>query len=61
MTAGRMMDFPLTLTHLLERARRYFPRTEIVSRLPDGKLHRQTWSDTYDRSASSPTRSPVSG
>ena len=50
MAAGRMMDFPLTLTHLLERARLYFPRTEIVSRGPDGKLHRQTWSDTYDRS-----------
>jgi fatty-acyl-CoA synthase len=50
MTPGRMMDFPLTLTHLLDRARRYFPRTEIVSRAPDGKLHRQTWSDTYDRS-----------
>jgi fatty-acyl-CoA synthase len=50
MTPGRMMDFPLTLTHLLDRARRYFPRTEIVSRGPDGKLHRQTWSDTYDRS-----------
>jgi fatty-acyl-CoA synthase len=50
MNPGRMMDFPLTLTHLLEHARRYFPRTEIVSRGPDGKLHRQTWSDTYDRS-----------
>jgi fatty-acyl-CoA synthase len=50
MTPGRMMDFPLTLTHLLDRARRYFGSTEIVSRGPDGKLHRQTWSDTYDRS-----------
>lgn len=50
MTPGRMMDFPLTLTHLLDRARRYFPSTEIVSRGPDGKLQRQTWSDTYDRS-----------
>jgi fatty-acyl-CoA synthase len=44
-----MMDFPLTLTHLLERARRHFPRTEIVSRGPDGALHRQTWADTYAR------------
>ena len=49
MTSGRMMDFPLTLTYLLERARRYFPRTEIVSRRPDGTLHRQTWADTYAR------------
>jgi fatty-acyl-CoA synthase len=50
MTPGRMMDFPLTLTHLLDRARRFFPNTEIVSRQPDGKLHRQTWRDTYERS-----------
>jgi len=49
MNPGRMMDYPLTLTHLLERARRYFPRTEIVSRYPDGWLHRQTWADTYAR------------
>ena len=35
-----MMDYPLTLAHLLERAGRYFPRTEIVSRLPDRSLHR---------------------
>jgi fatty-acyl-CoA synthase len=45
-----MMDFPLTLTHLLERARRYFPKIEIVSRTPDGTLHRCTWGDVYARS-----------
>jgi fatty-acyl-CoA synthase len=49
MLAGRMMDFPLTLTHLLERGRRYFPRTEIVSRLPDGSLHRYTYTELYAR------------
>src|SRR5271165_1508603 len=49
MTPGRMMDFPLTLTHLLERARRHFPRTEVVSRGPDGALHRQTWADAHAR------------
>ena len=27
---GRMMHFPLTLGHLLERARTYFPDREIV-------------------------------
>ena len=46
---GRMMDFPLTLTHLLERARTFFPKSEIVSRLPDGKLHRYTFADLYAR------------
>jgi fatty-acyl-CoA synthase len=50
MTPGRMMDFPLTLTHLLERAHQYFPRVEVVSRTCDGQLHRQTWGDVYRRS-----------
>jgi len=50
MTPGRMMDFPLTLTHLLERARRYFPKTEIVSRAADGTLYRHSWADIYARS-----------
>ncbi len=49
MTPGRMMNFPLTLTHLLDRARRYFGKTEIVSRQANGSLHRQTWADTYAR------------
>ncbi|MGH7270970.1 MAG: long-chain fatty acid--CoA ligase, partial [Polyangiaceae bacterium] len=49
MALGRMMDYPLTLTHLLNRARLYFPRTEVVSRRQDGSLHRQTWLDTYAR------------
>ncbi len=45
-----MMDYPLTLVHLLERAGRYFPTTEIVSRLPDRSLHRYTYGDFYSRS-----------
>jgi fatty-acyl-CoA synthase len=48
---GRMMDFPLTLTHLLERARRFFPKTEVVSRAPDGSIHRHTWGQVYERTA----------
>ncbi|MFP2924869.1 long-chain fatty acid--CoA ligase [Pyxidicoccus sp. 3LG] len=49
MLAGRMMDFPLTLTHFLERARTYYPRSEIVSRNPDKSLHRYTFADFYKR------------
>jgi fatty-acyl-CoA synthase len=49
MLTGRMMDFPLTLTHFLERARTYFARTEIVSRQPDKSLHRYTYADFYQR------------
>jgi fatty-acyl-CoA synthase len=40
---GRMMDFPLTLTHFLERARSTFARGEIVSRRPDGSIERTTY------------------
>lgn len=49
MLAGRMMDFPLTLTHFLERARAHFGSSEIVSRLPDRSLHRYTYADMYKR------------
>jgi len=44
-----MMNYPLTLIHLLERAGRYFPRAEIVSRLPDGSIHRSTYRDFHRR------------
>ena len=46
---GRMMDFPLTLGHLLERARTYFPATEVVSRRADGTLARHGWRQVYER------------
>ncbi|MCP3059691.1 long-chain fatty acid--CoA ligase [Myxococcus sp. K38C18041901] len=49
MLPGRMMDFPLTLTHFLERARTYYPRSEIVSRNPDKSTHRYTYADFYRR------------
>ncbi|WP_308438014.1 long-chain fatty acid--CoA ligase [Comamonas sp. JC664] len=44
-----MMDFPLTLSHLLERGRTFFPHSEIVSRNPDTSLHRYTYADFYAR------------
>lgn len=45
-----MMDYPLTIQTLLERAGRVFPEVEIVSRLPDKSLHRHTYADFYRRS-----------
>ncbi len=45
MIASTMMDFPLTLGHLLERAGRVFGDSTIVSRLPDRTLHRYTYRD----------------
>ncbi|MCX7783516.1 MAG: AMP-binding protein, partial [Meiothermus sp.] len=44
-----MMDVPLTLTHLLERAGSLFPKEAIVTRLPDKSLHRYTFGDFYRR------------
>jgi len=47
---GQMMDFPLTLQHLLERAGKYFGSQEIVSRLPDQSLVRSNYAALYRRS-----------
>jgi fatty-acyl-CoA synthase len=44
-----MMNSPLTLAAILERAGTYFPDREIVSRLPDGSLHRTTWGQVRER------------
>jgi len=44
-----MMDYPLTLTALLERAGRYAANVEIVSRLPNRSLHRYTWGQLHQR------------
>ncbi len=49
---GTMMDFPLTLTTILERAGKYFPRVDIVSREPDGSLVRTTYGEVYRRAKS---------
>ena len=46
---GLMMQFPLTLRHIFERAARYFSRVEIVSRRPDKSIHRSTWGDFHKR------------
>ena len=49
---GNMMDYPLTLTSILERAGSLFGKVEIVSRIPhDGssRLHRYTYADFYRR------------
>ncbi|MBI2878651.1 MAG: long-chain fatty acid--CoA ligase, partial [Candidatus Rokubacteria bacterium] len=45
---GLIMDFPLTLPLFFERARRLFPRKEIVTRTLDGR-HRYTYADFADR------------
>ncbi len=44
---GTMMDFPLTLTPMLERAGKLFSDGEIVTRLPDKSLHRHTYAELH--------------
>jgi fatty-acyl-CoA synthase len=44
-----MMDMPLSLNHLLDRAGRYFAASEIVSRLPDKSLVRHSYAQWYRR------------
>jgi fatty-acyl-CoA synthase len=46
---GLMMDYPLTLTHILERSAKIYPRREIASRVPDGSMQRYTYSDFHRR------------
>ena len=46
---GTMMQYPLTLTPILERAATLFGAVEIVSRLPDKSLHRSTYGDVCRR------------
>ncbi|MGB2671154.1 MAG: long-chain fatty acid--CoA ligase [Candidatus Acidiferrum sp.] len=46
---GTMMDFPLTLPTILERAGKLFARVEIVSRRPDRSVIRTTYGDFYRR------------
>ena len=44
-----MMNSPLTLLGILERACRYFPEVEIVSRTPGNTIHRYNWQNVYHR------------
>ena len=44
-----MMDYPLTLVSVLERAGKYFSDVEVISRLPDRTIHRTTWGGVYRR------------
>ena len=46
---GLMMDFPLTLATIFERAGKMFPNVEIVSRRPDGQKVRSSYGEFYRR------------
>ena len=44
-----MMTTPLSLNHLLERAGKFYPGREIVSRRPDKSLHRTNYAEVRRR------------
>ena len=46
---GLMMDYPLTVPYLLDRAARYFPGVEVVSRRPDRSIARSSYADVHRR------------
>ena len=46
---GTMMNFPLTLPTILERAGHLFPSVEVVSRRPDSTITRSCYGAMYQR------------
>ncbi|WP_218511147.1 3-(methylthio)propionyl-CoA ligase [Variovorax sp. dw_308] len=46
---GLMQDRPLLISSLVEHAATFHPDTEIVSRLPEGTVHRTNWRGIRDR------------
>lgn len=40
-----MMEYPLTINHIVERAGRYYSDIEIVSRMPDKSLYRGSYGE----------------
>ncbi len=47
---GLMMDRPLLISQIIEYAAASFPEQEVVSRTPEGVLHRYTYRQAADRS-----------
>jgi fatty-acyl-CoA synthase len=46
-----IMDYPLTLTHIFERARKLFPKKVLATRVPGVGLVKSTYADFADRTA----------
>jgi len=44
-----MMDVPLSLNHVLERAGRYFGTAQVLSRLPDKSVRTHSYAEIYRR------------
>lgn len=46
---GTMMEVPMLLSHLIDYAGDYHPRTEVVARHVDGAVERATWASLRSR------------
>ncbi|WP_163933065.1 long-chain fatty acid--CoA ligase [Paraferrimonas sp. SM1919] len=46
---GLMMDFPLTITSVMDYAKKVYPNVEIVSVTSDNPRHRYTYKDAFKR------------
>jgi acyl-CoA synthetase (AMP-forming)/AMP-acid ligase II len=46
---GLMMNYPLTIDRILEHARLLYPHREVVTKLPNGDIHRQNYGQLYSR------------
>src|SRR2546428_145043 len=51
MLEGQMMDFPLTLTHYLERAGQYHASAKVTWRKADKSIARYTFAELAKRTA----------
>jgi hypothetical protein len=58
---GLTQNQPLLLSSLLRHAERFHGDTEMVSRMADGPIHRETYKDAARRARSSRTRFGNSG
>ncbi len=47
---GLMMDYPLTLDHILEHAKRFYPNKRILTKLPSGEMHEYDYLSLHKRS-----------
>ena len=46
---GLMMDYPLTIDRILERANRVYPHKSVRTKEPDGSMHHYTYGHLYRR------------
>lgn len=49
MLHGLMMDYPLTIDRIMDHAKRMFPNKKVITKLPDGSMHEETYGEMHGR------------